>query len=566
MNKSNLKKNLWLYISLLVAIYYGICFYYFVFSHEYIVQDDARQHIVWLQRFIDPELFPRDLIADYFQNLAPLGFISLYKFLAQIGLEPILAAKLLPPIIGIITTIYLYFFTIKILPLPITGFISCLLFNQLIWLNDDLVSATPRAFIYPLFAAFLYYLSLDWLLPCLLLMLLQGLFYPHVLLIEIAILSLRLIKLKGLSKVKLTTLKQPYIWWITGAIVAAIALYPITQKPTELATTVTVDQMRQIPEFSSNGRSPFFDDDWFNYWFFGSSGLSLPVFPTIVWSGVALPFLLKTKLSVIKSVTKKIAILLQVTLASLLLFGLAHLLLPRLHLPSRYTYHTLQFILAITAAIVLTIIVDFIQNKFKQKLRKKTPFNSVDKIKLILVTIVGIIIIIFPSIPPVFINWFQGWKIGTDTEIYQYLTQQPQDVVVASLSREANNIPAFSQRSILVGREFAMAYHPFYHNQIKQRTIDLLQAQYSPSPKVLISFVNKYQINYFLLDKTAFNSDYFDRKKWLIYSSWREKTEQTIEQLKSGEEAALVRFIPFCTAISSENLILLDTACINSKT
>ncbi|MEM9275890.1 MAG: hypothetical protein AAGA80_23455 [Cyanobacteria bacterium P01_F01_bin.143] len=100
----------WLGISVLVSLYYGVWFYYYVFSQDYIIQDDARQHVVWLQRFIDPELFPQDIIANYFQGLAPAGYKTLYFLFAKVGLEPILLAKVLPPILGIITTVYVYIF------------------------------------------------------------------------------------------------------------------------------------------------------------------------------------------------------------------------------------------------------------------------------------------------------------------------------------------------------------------------------------------------------------------------------------------------------------------------
>ena len=83
--------------------------------------------------------------------------------------------------------------------------------------------------------------------------------------------------------------------------------------------------------------------------------------------------------------------------------------------------------------------------------------------------------------------------------LVKYLAEQPKDMLVASLSEEANNIPAFAQRSILVGREFAMAYHPIYFRQIKRRAVDLLQAQYSPDLKSLQS------------------SHSFDNMVWTIY-------------------------------------------------
>lgn len=166
-------------------------------------------------------------------------------------------------------------------------------------------------------------------------------------------------------------------------------------------------------------------------------------------------------------------------------------------------------------------------------------------------------------IPHVFINWFQNWKIGKDTAIYQYLAQQPKNIIIASISWKANNIPAFSQRSILIGGEFALAYHPYYHNLIKQRIIALLQAQYSNNLSDLQQFITQYNVDYILLDKAAFTPEYLQQQNWLIYSSWQQTTQKIIAKLESGEKPAIAHFIPSCQAVSTEKLILLNTNCIN---
>ncbi|MGL5832571.1 MAG: hypothetical protein ACRC1Z_04970, partial [Waterburya sp.] len=443
-------------------------------------------------------------------------------------------------------------------PKPLAGFISSLMINQLLWLNDDLVSATPRAFIYPLFAAFLYYLSLNALIPCGILMLFQGLFYPHIVLVEMAMISLGLLRLKGKLIINFTQQKQPYIWWIVGLMITAIALYPLTNKPPELATTVTAAQMRQLPEFNLGGRSPFFGVGWLKYWLTGSSGLALPLFPTIVWTGIALPWLLTKKRAVAQVITSKINILTRVIIASLLMFTLAHLLLPKLHLPSRYTYHTIQFVLAVSTGIVLTIWVDLARTWLKNK----RQFNLMEQVKIALIILFSLTVIIIPGIPYISRTWFQAWQIGTAPEIYQYLARQPKDILVASLSTEVNNIPAFTQRSILVGDEFAMAYHPTYHQQIQQRTVDLLQAQYSPDLKVLQFFLRQYNVDYLLLDDNAFTADYLVNKGWLINSSWSEQTQKAIAQLKSPQPPALINRLPSCVVVSSQNLNLLSSSCI----
>ena len=557
---------LWLGISLAVTIYYGLISYSHGFSQDYIVQDDVRQHIVWLQKLISPELFPNDFIAEYFESLAPFGFKTLYFQAAKLGIEPIWLAKILPTILAVITAIYTYFFTLKILPKASCAFLATLFVNQLVWLNDDLVTATPRAFLYPLLAAFLYYLSTNSLVPCLILMLLQGWFYPHVLLIEMGVLTLRLLVIKR-KFLRLIADKSSYIWWIMGLIVTAIALYPLTQNPPELATVVTAQQMQQMPEFNLGGRTPFFGTG-IRFWFYENSGLSLPAFPTIVWCSLGLPWLLTTvrsfhgtTLPTINLITNKIVILLQVAIASLAMYVLAHLLLPVLHLPSRFTYHSLRLILGITTGIVLTVILDTLKIWFDKKLHSPKPLKLLDKIKLALIIIVSTTIVVVPAIPFIFTS-FQNWKVGINPEIYQYLTRQPKDILVASLSEDTNNIPAFSQRSILVGGEFAFAYHPAYYNRVKQRTVDLLQAQYTQDLEVLTSFIRKYGVDYIILDKTAFTPEYLLEQDWLINSSWRDKTELAISQIESESTSVLAMFIPDCSVVSTDNAYLIDTTCI----
>lgn len=560
----NNRRFFWLWVSLGFGLYYGLCFYHQAFTHQYIIQDDARQHIVWLQRFSDPQLFPQDLIADYFQSLAPIGYKTLYWLFAKIGIEPLFLAKILPPVLGLLTTIYIYLFSYQILPVASSAFISSLLVNQLIWLNDDLVSATPRAFVYPLLAAFLYYLAQEKIFYCLILMLLAGIFYPHLILIEITVLTIRLLTINKRFIVRFNKSKSHYILWIAGLIITAIALYPVTLNPQDFATTVTSQQMQQMPEFNLGGRTPFFGGSWFNYWFAGNSGLALPIFPTIVWCGLGLPWLLATKLRQNTLITQKIAILQQLTIASFLMFALAHLTLPLLHLPSRFTYHSLRVVLAVASAIVLTVPIDAARNWLARK--NLHSWRLRDKIQLTIVTLFALTLIIFPAVPTVFINWFQNWRVGTATEIYQYLARQPKDTLVASISTEVNNIPAFAERSILVGSEFAMAYHPAYYRQIQQRAIALLKAQYSSDLTTVKSFIQEYNVDYLLLHRQAFTPQYLQEKNWLVNNSRSAEIERIIEELSNRKlSPALSKLIPACSVVRSDRLVLLSSDCILAR-
>lgn len=131
-----------------VSIIYGFLALQKAFSAEYVMQDDARQHVFWMLRFVDENLFPNDLIADYFQSVAPLGYSSLYHSLANLGVHPLLFNKILPSILGLLTTGYCFGVCLQILPIPIAGFMATVMLNQNLWMKDDLASGTARGFVY----------------------------------------------------------------------------------------------------------------------------------------------------------------------------------------------------------------------------------------------------------------------------------------------------------------------------------------------------------------------------------------------------------------------------------
>jgi hypothetical protein len=181
----------WLIASLGFAVFYGYLGLQKAFQSEYVVQDDARVYVFWMQRFVDAKLFTNDLIADYFQSVTPLGYAYVYKLMAYLGINPLLLSKILPIFLGLIITSYCFWLCLEIFPVPLAAFISTLLLNQSLWFKSDLVSATPRSFLYPLLLAFLYYLVREsWLSICLAIILI-GLFYPILLFIALGILLLR---------------------------------------------------------------------------------------------------------------------------------------------------------------------------------------------------------------------------------------------------------------------------------------------------------------------------------------------------------------------------------------
>lgn len=548
----------WFLLSLSVPLYFGVITWLYLLNQDYSVQDDARQHVVFLQRFVDGQLFPHDRIADYFETMAPFGYKSLYWVGAKLGIAPVGFAKVLPILLSFVTTIYLFFICLHLFPIPISGFLSSLILNQHLWMNDDLVSATPRAFIYPICAAFLYYLLERSLFPLLITIALQGLFFPQLVFVQVLILLLRIFRWRRLQR---STHQEDYIFGFAGTLVAGLVLLPYALHVSEFGTALTAAQMQSMPEYGLAGRNQYFGVGWWQFWFWGNSGIRIPWFPSVILVGLGLPLLGRSRSPLVDILTKETRLLGQVVIASFSMYGLAHLFLLKLHFPSRYTYHTLRIILAIAAGIVLTVLLDAGWRWLRYRRRIHPRLNLGEKALLgLTASLIGIMVLV-PAIPQLFLP-FQGWVVGEAPAIYEYLDTQPQDTLVASLAPDANNLPAFTQRSTLVGREFALPHHPNYYDQFTQRAVDLIRAQYSSEIADVIKLIDRYDIDFFLLERHSLNPDYLLNQDWLIHSSFQETVLETIDQLKQGNRPALSYLIDQCSAASTERLVLVEAVCI----
>lgn len=550
--------NFWFILSLGFSIFYGCLGLQQAFSSEYVVQDDARQHVFWMLRYIDSNLFPNDLIADYFQSIAPLGYKKFYHLAANLGINPLFLNKILPIFLGAIATVYCFFLSLEIIPISATAFISSLIFNQNIWSKDDLVSATPRAFVYPLLLVFLYYLSRRFLLPCLIAIALIGLFYPQSIFLCCGMLILQLFKWeKGW---RFSQKPQDYRFCLLGLGVAFLIMLPYALTTSEFAPIVTVAQAKQLPEFLPGGRSEFFKENIVDFFLFGDRSGIFPRYiyqPLIICTGLFLPLLLKfpNNFPLASQIKPKIFLLPQLLFISLGMFIFAHLLLFKLHLPNRYTAYSLRIILALSAGITISLMVDGVlywasQRKNSSKIKQAVAF--------IFTISIAIILLFYPLLTKKFPH--TNYVVGETPTLYKYFQKQPKDIIIASLADEVNNLPAFTKRSILVGREYAIPYHWGYYSQFRQRVIDLIQAQYSSDLEKVNNFVKTYKVNFLLLDKKAFTPTYFEENRWI--QQYQPYATEAKQQLEQGEIPIVAKTLKRCSTFEVNNLIVLEAQCI----
>jgi hypothetical protein len=564
---SNAEKNrynsrfsivLWFGLSLVFAVAYISIGLRQAFGSEYVVGDNAREYVSWMYRYTNPELFPHDLIADYFQSVTPIGFGTLYRLMAVLGVDPVLLGKVLPMVIGLLTTSYGFAVCMQIFPVPLAGFLATLLLNQTLCLHDDLFSATPRDFIYPLFLAFMYYTLRSSFLGVMVAIVLQALFYPPIGFIESGILLLRLWDWQG-RRLRFSHDRKDYLFCATGLSVAFMSILPYAIQSSKFGPTITAATARTIPEYLSGGRVSYFNLNPVSFWLDGrDSGILALMSPPQIFIGLLLPIILlyPLKFPLSKQVSSKVKILLQTVPASVVMFFIAHAVAFKLHWPSRYTHHTFKIVFALAAGIALTVMLDAAFRWSEQP--TKSPLRVRQFLTLSTAAMVGAILILYPSSLKVFPK--TPYVTGGAPTLYKFLQQQPQDSLVASLSGEANNIPVFAQRSTLVGSEYALPIHTKYYAQFRQKAIDLINAQYTENINQVINFIRKYNVKFWLLERNSFKPEYIANDKWI--KQYQPVANTAIAQLQQGSRPALSKLVKSCAVFETENFTLLKAECI----
>ncbi len=510
-NPSRATRQFWLAASLFFALLYSSLNLLQAFAGPFVVQDDARQHVFWMQRYLDPTLFPDDLVADYFQSVAPLGYATLYKVMAFWGVSPLVFCKILPVFLCVALAALNYLLFLKILPVPAAGFASTLILLQALWMTDDLGSGTPRAFFYPLFLGFLWALLQRSWWGCAAMILLQGWFYPHTVLISAALAVARSLTWQH-GRLRLVRERRDLMLLAIALGTAFLALLPFALETSAYGPTISVAEAKLLPEFQPGGRTIFFSSNALRYWIAGRSGFLPILAPVTLLAGLLLPFLMvwRAKIPLLHALSEHFAIVTQILLASTGMFFLAHLLLFRLHLPNRYSSYSLHLLLAWTAAIVLFALLDGV-----------TRWAAADLPQLqsaiagAACLVLGTIVIGYPASLNSFLDVNYVKPSAAEQELFAFLAEQPRDSLMVSLAATSSNIATLAGRPVLFSPEHAIPYQTGYYRQIRQRIRDTIHAQYAPDATALQETIRRYGIDFWILERRAFDREAIASNRWL---------------------------------------------------
>ena len=544
------KQNRWLFVALAVALIYSLLALRLAFRLPYLVQDDARQHVFWMRRYLDPALFPNDLIANYFQAVAPAGYKLFYWIFAKLGVDPMFLAKLLPAAIGLVCTYLAFRVFMELIPDPRGALVSSVLLCQVLWLKDDVISATPRAFAYPLFLLFLLFLLRRSMVACLIALALEGLFYPPAMLISIGIAVLCLVQ-KGPDGFHFSRERSDYVFSAGALIIGALISLAFEKSAAPYGPVISAKEARLLPEFGPGGRTFFFVPG-FQFWLVAlRSGFFPPTLATLRWASLLVPFLcFMGKFPARERAGEALLFLLRILTVSITLWAVAHAVLFKLYLPNRYSWWVLYILEPIGAGLTIALLFDIVRQFGDVKTNGRRPLVRALRLALYAA---GLFLITYPHLRTTIPQ--DSYVKGKSPGLYSFLQTQPKDVLVVALGAEADMIPTFAQRSVLVGAELAIPYHQGYYRQIRERGQDLVRAQYSPSLDEVRAFVRKYHVDLWIVDRRDFQPGYLSQTAWFKDIAPTAEIEQLLQR---DETPALMRLIPVCNIWASARNIVLD--------
>jgi hypothetical protein len=509
-------------------------------------------------RFRDPELFPNDLIAEYYQAVAPPGYAALYWALVWLA-EPLLVSKLVPIGLALIAAGFTFLLVRRLHPAPVCAFLASLLAVWYAWQYADLASGTPRAFQLPLLAAQLWALTSGRLAVATAIAPLAALLYPSAGVLAVAVMGAHLLRLRR-WRPTLSSRRADWLACLVAGLLAGGLLLAFQQRAAIYGPTPTAAQAGEMAEFRQNGRAAFFDRNPYRYWIADSySGLDLwavdrvfgvPIFWVYLALAGLLPLLLLVgrRSAVVRALSGRSIVLLQLLGASFALFFLAHALLFQLYLPSRFVKFSLPLVFAVAAGLAIGMLVGLLG----ARLAGQRAHAVVSALALGL----ALLLMLYPSGDP---TQFLG---DPRPRVTAYLRSQPKDILVAGPSRDSDRVPTFAARRVLTSREYANPYHLGFYSELRQRTGDLVDAYYTRSPNQLAEFIRRYRVDILLVNRATFDPA-------TALDHWSPKFEpfssRVESKLRNPAGFILPNLAAACAAVDDGLVLVVPTECLLEK-
>ena len=343
---------------IMVALISGVVFvlaHFQALANPFIINDDVRQQLYWMQQWQDPALFPGDFLTGYARDYVPWGVKGLY-WLASWWVSPLAFSKLLPGFLFVFLGICLFKIGTRLSDRRL-GWTMVAVFWLMPFFLDNLAGGLARSFAAPLLALFwLGWLARrPWVMGAALL--LQALFIPYIFLVAApaALLAWLLARLGRDSPPPFPA--QAAHFFLLGLGAVLVVAMNLQFSADGYGPLVSAQEMVNHPEFYAYGRYRILPEPSL-LWELISPWEFIPPFRE--WGPVAGALVCAGLLALVVAGLRRLdwptwrqslKPAWYLGLASLALYCLARLFLLKLFVPDRYLMYTLNLFYCLVLAL-----------------------------------------------------------------------------------------------------------------------------------------------------------------------------------------------------------------------
>ena len=430
---------------------------------------DATQHVYWLYRYADPQLFPGDLSIGYFSatSSAPWGYRALYSVIVP-WLDALKAAEWLsaPLLAWSALLAWRLGQAVDSADRPLMGLLAVVVMLVLLPRVDLLPPmAFQRSFALPLTLLSVWalvsrryaWVGVSWVAAALV--------YPIV--VPVLGLTAGVVFLLDLVRER----RMPP-WWVWNGLLGAAAIVIILMQGGDapgIGPMVTFQQAQAMPEFGPGGRQVLFGTGFSANWF-GHHRTGLGWSP---WLVLALIASVAIAAGFGRLRTIPIAVW-SIGFVGVVLWFIARLVMFNLYLPNRHS----RWSLAAFALVVLAVATySLLAGAGRRTIDAKMPVRPGTKRAVAIGAPLVVAVALLPAAAA-------AWRLPVDHDLeraYDYLSVLPKDTLVAAHPDIADDIPLRTRRPVLASSEASVAFMSGYYARLKPRLEASLRATYASS-------------------------------------------------------------------------------------
>ncbi len=500
------------------------------FLNPYIINDDVRQQLFWMRRWIDPALYPPELLNEYARLYVPWGVQAVY-YCASFFIDPLFFSKILAGVLYVSIGTLLYLTGQGVAGRGL-GFATVSVFWMMPFFLHAMSGGLARAFAGPLLTLFVLGCVRSSRMIVAVALLLQSVFIPYIFILCGATSGV----LWLLRRVKITA--RPVFFGrladfaVAGCAALVMLVWHLQMKGAGFGPLPTFAEMAGRSEFSAAGRflilpvPSLFHELVVRPWEFiapfRDQGTVVGIVGLIVILLVMTCAVRKARWCMWAN---QLPLLVSLAIASVTLYLAARLFLFQLFLPSRYLEYSVNVGYCLLLGTLLHGL--FRANATSRKL-----------------LVVGGVLLALT------IGAWRSSSIGIydyseQAELYRTIQRDtPKDAMVAGFPTQMDNVLTFGKRNVFTSYELAHPWNMGYWKQLEPRLRELFEAYYAERIEDVLVFCRKNNIDYLVVDDRHFTPEFMNGSPF--FSPFNERIRELAA--RGGKYGLLSSAIPAKTA------------------